>query len=1023
MKLTQFAIRNHQFTLILILLISVWGMLSFVTMPRSEDPMIAPPGTTVTIVFPGAAPLDMEQLVVNPIEEAINEIDNIKQMKSTIEEGLAVIHVEFYSGSDPDEKYRQITEKINALQTDLPAGISQIIITKWTITNVCILQLALISENRPYAQLVDFGEQLKDRLKRIREIKTVELRAYPEEQVRVELNLEKLAQYHIGLNQVVQALQAANVNIPGGSVKGGLLRFPIKSNGYFCSLDDVKQTIIHSRNGKILYLKDVARVTAGYEEIKYLARFDGQRCIYLTISQKKGTNIYQLRDRVEQVLQNFKQTLPGDVKLAVVFDQTQSVKRRLHSFWMNLLQGLLLVGLVIFWALNYRAALIAMTVIPISILAAIGAVDLSGYGLQQITISGFVIALGMLVDNAIVVTENISRFLGKNLPREKAVVSAISEIAWAIVSSTLTTLLAFFPMLMISGMTGDFIRSLPLSVMYALGFSLLISLTFTPYFSYRFLKVQPQQQAGWKDGSTLLTQLANRYYQPLLEKVLARPRRTLLAAGLIFIASLGLFPLVGVSFFPKAEKPLLLINIDTPEGASLQLTDSLARQVENILKHTPEVLHFATNVGHGNPRIYYNMIPKGEKRNHAQILVSIKEYDPAEFPQLVARLRVALGTIPGARIMVKEFEQGPPVDAPIAIRIFHDQPDTLKKLAALTEQVIKNTEGTVNVENPLSLNKINLRLTIDKEKAAALGVPLAEINRTIRACVAGLPVTSFRDETGDQRNVVLYLPLKNDFSFSDFNRIYVSSLTGHSIPITQLVTIDLEASPLLISHFNLKPNATVTADVAGGASVDRLTREIMRKLQMAFKGRNIYFEAGGELETRQESFGSMYQAIALAMLAILAVLVLQFRSFLQPLIIFVAIPLSIVGSLLGLLLTGYSFSFTAFVGLTSLVGIVVNNSIILVDYTNQLRRRLLPLKEAIVQAAKTRLAPIILTVSTTIGGLLPLTLRGGTLWAPLGWTIIGGLLTSTLLTLIVVPALYRLLSGENQEKMLNDATG
>ncbi|RMG90458.1 MAG: efflux RND transporter permease subunit, partial [Chloroflexi bacterium] len=335
------------------------------------------------------------------------------------------------------------------------------------------------------------------------------------------------------------------------------------------------------------------------------------------------------------------------------------------------------------------------------------------------------------------------------------------------------------------------------------------------------------------------------------------------------------------------------------------------------------------------------------------------------------------------------------------------QPDSLRKLAALAEQIIKNTEGTVNVENPLALNKINLQLTINKEKAAALGVPLVEINRTIRACVAGLPVTSFRDETGDQRDVVLYLPLNDDFSFSDFNRIYVQSLTGHSIPLTQLVTIGLEASPLLISHFNLKRNVTVTADVAGGVSVDRLTKEIVRKLQKAFEGRKVYFEAGGELETRQESFGSMYQAVAMAILAILAVLVLQFRSFLQPLIIFVAIPLSIVGSLLGLLITGYSFSFTAFVGLTSLVGIVVNNSIILVDYTNQLRSRQLALKQAIVQAAKTRLVPIVLTVSTTIGGLLPLTLRGGTLWAPLGWTIIGGLLTSTLLTLIVVPALYK----------------
>ncbi len=1014
MKLTQFAIRNHQFTIILVLLVSVFGLISFFTMPRSEDPMIAPPGTSITVVYPGATPLDMERLVVNPIEEAVNELENIKQIKSTAEEGLAVIHVEFYTGSDPDEKYRQVTEKVNALKGDLPQGLSKILLTKWTITNVCILQLALVSPTMPYNQLVDWAEDLKDRLKRIQQIKSVDILAYPKEEIKVELDLAKLAQHHISVGQVLRALQTANMNIPAGALQAGTFTFPVKGNGYFQSLQDVRQTIVHSANGKILYLKDLARITSGYENVEYLARFDGQRAIFLTVTQKKGTNLYQLRQKVETELQQFTQQLPPDVHLGLAFDQSQSVKKRLNNFWLNLLQGLVLVGLVIFWALNYRAAIIVMTVIPISLLAATGFIDLSGFGLQQMTISGFVIALGMLVDNAIVVTENITRYLRKNNNAKQAVLNATQEISWAIVSSTLTTVLAFFPMLMIGGMTGDFIRSLPLSVIYVLLFSLLVSLTFTPYFCLRYLRVTPQSSAQGRRVSELLNRWANRYYRPFLSKVLARSRSTLLVAFLVFLVSLALFPLVGVSFFPKAEKPIIIINIDTPEGTRLQETDRIARQVEQILRSYNQVLHFATNVGHGNPRIYYNLIPKGQKKNHAQILVRLKAYHPREFSRLIAQMREDFARLPGAKIMVKELEQGPPVEAPIAIRLFHDRLDSLRQLAARAEQVMRSVSGTVNVENPLELQKLNVKLTINKAKAAMLGVPLVEINRTLRMAISGLEVTSFRDEQGEEQDVYLYLPLEDEFRFSDFNRIYVASLTGNLVPLTQLVSIGFETSPLVISHFNLKRNVTVTADVIGDLSVERLTRRIMKRLEETFAGRTVYFEPGGELEKRQESFGSMYQAIGVAVLAILGVLVLQFKSFLQPLIVFAAIPLTIVGSLLALLITGYSFSFSAFIGLTSLVGIVVNNSIILVDYTNQLRARSLSVEQAILEAATTRLIPIVLTVSTTIGGLLPLTLRGGTLWAPLGWTIIGGLLTSTLLTLIVVPVLYKTLSQQIQ---------
>ncbi len=1009
MKISRLAIDNHQFTVVIVFLMVVFGLVSFYSMPRSEDPMIAPPGTTITIVYPGANPMDMEELIVNPIEEVVNELEDIKEIKSTAEDGLAVINVEFLSGSDPDEKYSQIVEKVNSIRKDLPQDLAALRILKWTITNVCILQAALISETAPYRQLVKEAENFKDLLEKIRGVKSVDILAYPKQQIRISLNLEKTATYRIPFRQVIQAIQTSNINIPGGTVKGGLREFTIKTSGYYKSVDDIKNTVVQSANGKILFLKDIADVKMGYDEQQYFARVNGQRAVFFTVTQKKGTNIYRLRDKIEKVLTRVEKQLSPGIRFAVVFDQTQSVRRRLNGFFINLLQGLLLVGLVIFLAVNIRAAFIVMLVIPISILAATGMIDLSGYGLQQMTISGFVIALGLLVDNAIVVTENISRFMNQGYSAKEAAIKGTGQIAWAIISSTLTTILAFFPMIMIGSMTGDFIRSLPLTVIFTLSASLLISLTLTPYVSSRFLKTSK------KDSKRLIRRLLDRFiekrYSSVLTKSVQHPVRVSIIALIVFALSLGLFPFVGLSFFPKAEKPQLMIDIDTPVGTSLEETDRIAGLVESKLKTYDEPAVFATNVGHGNPRIYYNMIPKSEKSNFAQIFTLLKSYRPQEFQNFVRKLRRDLNLIPGAKIKVKEFVQGPPIEAPIAIRVLGDNVQKLRKIAKDVEATVFSTKGTVNVHNPLGTVKINATVLINKEKAGLLGVPLAEINRTIRASIAGLPVSSFRDTDGKQYDIVVRLPVDKDFRFSDFDRIYVSSLTGNLIPLNQIVKVKLETTPHIISHYNLQRNVTITADVVGGVSVERVTKSILRRLKDYPLPKGYRFETGGEIESREESFGSMYRAMVVALIAIFGVLVLQFRSYLQPVIVFSAIPLAVVGSILALLITGYSFSFSAFVGLTSLAGIVVNNSIILVDYTNQLRREGMTVDGAIIRAAKTRFIPILLTVGTTIGGLLPLTLQGGTLWAPLGWTIIGGLLTSTLLTLVLVPALYKMLSG------------
>jgi multidrug efflux pump subunit AcrB len=481
----------------------------------------------------------------------------------------------------------------------------------------------------------------------------------------------------------------------------------------------------------------------------------------------------------------------------------------------------------------------------------------------------------------------------------------------------------------------------------------------------------------------------------------------LLSLGLL-CGSLALFRLVGVSFFPKAEKPQFMIRIQTPDGTNIDKTDEVARKVESILDTMAMVKHYATNVGHGNPRIYYNIFPKRFERNFAEIFVELREYKVEKFDRMITDLRTLFSDFPGARINVKEFEQGSPVEAPLVIKITGPNMDILAKLSQDFEAFLREEPGLVNIDNQLSKASTDFYVNINRDKASMLGVPIFEIDRTIRTAITGMSVSSFRDVEGQDFDIVLRLPFDERIRLEDFDKIYVSSLTGRQIPLKQLVKLELKEAPGIITHFDMDRNGSLTADIRKGYDLDDIIASLTSRIQAYPLPADYDYRFTGELENREESFGGMARASILALIAIFAVLVLQFRSFSQPFIIFSSFPLAMIGSVLALFITGYSFSFTAFIGLISLIGIVVNNAIILVDYINKLIEEGMDRMAAIKQAGETRFTPIVLTTLTTIGGLLPLTLRGGTLWAPMGWTIIGGLFVSTFMSLLVVPVLYRM---------------
>ncbi|MFA5659732.1 MAG: efflux RND transporter permease subunit, partial [Oscillospiraceae bacterium] len=434
MKLPKYAIENHQFTIIFTVLLILTGIVSFITMPRSEDPEVSPAGSSVLVILPGANPQDVEELIIDPVEEVLNELEDIKHIRSRATDGFANIEIEFLAGSDPDDKYSDVVQKVNSIRSSLPDQIFSIDIMKWSVSDVNILQFALVTDSADYYRLETEAERLKKIIEKVPGVKKAVSEAYPERELRISADFEKMREMNIPLNYLFNAIQAGNQNIPGGNINVGSRRLNIQTSGSYESVEDIKNIIITAFNGKPVYLKDIADVRFDFADVDYKARVKDKKAVYVNVQQKGGTNIFDITESIKSKLSEFKEKLPSDIGLETVFDQSESVDNRMTNFFGNLFGGLILVGIVVLLAVSFRSALIVMLAIPASIFIGIGFVDFSGYGIEQMTIAGLVIALGLLVDNSIVVIENITRFMKLGYNPKDAAIEATSQIAWPVVS-------------------------------------------------------------------------------------------------------------------------------------------------------------------------------------------------------------------------------------------------------------------------------------------------------------------------------------------------------------------------------------------------------------------------------------------------------------------------------------------------------------------------------------------------------------------------------------------------------------
>ena len=991
------------------------GLNSLFNMPRAEDPTFEAPTFIITVIYPGTDPKDMEELVVDPVEKRLNELKDVKNIRTTIDDGLAVFMLEYEFSVDNDEKKQEVAREVNSMRGILPTDIFDIRYFQFDPGLVNIVQVALVSEVASYKEMADYSEKLRKILEKNKDLRGVKDYGFPRENVRISLNVEKMAQEGIAINRVLGALQAENLNIPAGSVQQGARRFNVKTSGDYESLEQMRNTIVSTNGQKIIYLRDVADVDFNYEEETNFTRLNGRRAVLVVAAQKSGKNITETGKKLNLSLSEFEKTMPKHIKMIKYFDQSVSVDRRLERFAKDFGIAILLVALTLL-PLGFRAALVVMISIPLSLAIGLTAVDYLGYSINQLSVVGLIVALGILVDDSIVVVENIERWMRDGFSKREAAIKATKQITLAVIGCTVTLVLAFLPLMFLPEASGDFIRSLPTAVVMTIVASMIVSLTIVPFLSSRLLENNHNPEGNI--FLRALKKLISGSYSRLLNWALRHPLPTLLFAGLIFGASLTIPKQIGFALFPKSEKPMFRVTFETPEGSSLTETNRVARVVENELKRFPEVKYFSTSVGRGNPRMYYNVIERSEASNYAEVFVQLQDdTHPPEKEKIIDRLRERLRYIPNANAEVVDFEQGPNTEAPIAIRVLGEDLEKLRTVAADVEKILKDTPGTIYVKNPLTTRRTDLRVKINKEKAGLLGISVADINRTVRLAIAGLNIGTFKDATGDDYNINVTLPKGATTTPEVLNNLYVNSLTGAAVPLRQVANVEFETSTNQIRHFDRDRFVTISAFVKSEYLVDNVYNDILAKLEKYKFPNDFSYKAAGELEAREKSFGGLGTIILITAFGFIGVLILEFGTFKSSLIVLSVIPLGIIGAFSMLWIVGYPLSFVAVIGLIALIGIEVKNSILLVDFTNQLREEGRPLLDAIQEAGEIRFVPIVLTSLTAIGGLIPLAIEGNPLYSPLAWVLIGGLISSTLLSRIVTPVLYRLIPPRVEVKV------
>ncbi len=1037
MNMPKFAVYRGTITIAVSAVLMLVGIQVFFNMPRREDPEIVVRQANLLTLWPGAPAEKMEQLITRPLELAIKEVAEIKEIKSDSRVGVSSIVIETIDEvQEIDVIWSKIRAKIDLVKTSLPSG-AQAPNLNTDFGDVSAMVFAVYQVpwgkekkiTRPYSmrELDDMLKDIEDALQEIPMVGKIEKFGLQKEVIYLETDAQDWGQLSISSKELASILDSRNIIAPGGTISTNNKEFSVKPSGEFITPSQI-QSVVIGVNGDIpVHLKSInLAVSRRYEEpplvsTQYFSPESGRTsCVVISFSMRSGYNIVKMGELVRKKLALISQSLlPPDLKIKIICDTPTLVNSSISDFLSNLWQAVVIVLLVALVMIGWRASLIMATAIPLTMISVFVFMPIFKVELEQMSIASLIIALGMLVDNAIVISDNILRHIRMGLSRKEAAWKGTMELSVPVFTSTLTTVAAFLPMLLIPSGGGEYIRSLPIVVSATLLTSFFVAMTITPFMSSLMLKETEEGSfVSAEENQKVITTGLMGYYGKFITWCLDHKGITLTTITLVFLGSLLLVPIIGSAFFPKGIRNQFVIDVNLPAGSSIEQTTQVVRTLEEILlseskekegEGEKEGEHRLKNtlsyIGKGGPRFYISLNQENQRPYYAQMVVSTtSKWKTAAYVKAFSE-RIAR-EVSGAEILIRTLDMGPPLTYPLVVRAKGNNVEELYSIAKKIEAQMREEPGTLNVHNSWGSKSYQLSVDIDEETANLAGVNNLEVAKTLYGYFSGMPLTSYR-EGRHTIDVVLRVKPEQRQSLKYLDGLYVEGKNG-KIPINAVAKVYPTWQMAKISRRDLIRTIEVRARVADGYLSNNVMRNLISRMNKLSLSPGYKLEIGGEYEETQESQANMSHSLSISLLLIILVLIIQFNSFLKPLIILLTVPLALIGAFLGLLISGWPLGFMPMLGIVSLAGVVVNNAIVLIEFIENALLQGVGLRTAVVSSGQLRMRPILLTTFTTVGGFIPLALSGGPLWEGMAYVIIFGLLVSTVLTLVIVPTLFTL---------------
>jgi multidrug efflux pump subunit AcrB len=1009
--------RVRIFTLLVILLPIVAGVYAYQTIPKEGEPEISAPIAIVMTAYPGASPGEIESLITNPLEEALSDLKNIKEMRSSSSEGVSVVVVEFDVEADLERSLQKVREKVTDTRGDLPEEAEDPVVDEISLTDIPIMLVSIVGDVDPM-HLRRLAEDTADDLELLPEVLSTDVAGGLSREIQIYVDPERLNQYGLTILDVYNAIKQSDVNIPGGLINVAQRRLLLRTLTEIKRVRDYEAVPLVQQGDKVVYLGDVAEIVDGHVEDITYSRVDGRPSVSIGIKKRAGANILETSRKVRAALAEMEKKFPAGVHTVITADQAKFIQQTFDIMNNSAVTGLIIVIIVLFFAMGLRNSIITSLSIPLSLLFTFVLLKTFGITNNNMVRFSLVLCIGLLVDNAIIVVENAYHHFQLGKDRVTAVVDGVSEIAVPVISATLTTMAAFLPMLLMTGTTGEYMSFLPKTVTIALASSLLVALVANPIVLARFMKQTHKQGRIVRPEEDL--RLLKKIY---VKTVTWAMNRRLLVLTISILALAGAGSLVGlnivkIEMFPDIDFDYVYITIETPPGTDVDLTDRVTRQVEKIVRdQVPEAVRVVSTAGARGQSAFEITVSTGAESNYAEVTLELldgKEFARATHKEIQQRIRPLLEAIPGASIRFRPLAWGPPRFAPVVVKVIGPDLDALRRITGDVKSIISSISGAADIKDDFSDAPPELQVRVDRESAASLGVPINQVAMALRGATAGLDIRDFRDELDVAKKYDLKVRYAPEARTSPrmLDKVNLRSTTGRLVPLTNIATFVQQPGVNVIRHVDRRRVVRATAQNEGRSAVE-ISKELQARLADYQLPPGYLFSFEGDFKETEESFASLKLAYLVAFMLIFALLVSQFDSYFQPFAIMTALPLSVVGAMIGLLVTRNSFSIMGFIGLVGLTGIVVNDSIVLVDCINRMRAQGLNIFEAIVAAGQQRLRPILSTTITTAGGIITLTITDE-LWEGLGVVIIFGITFATMLTLVVVPVMYSLFEGLGQ---------